>query len=167
MRPSAILKWLESFPRFRWWCLLRRSRRLGAHPMTPSMWRFWVSMSSNSRSWRSDACGLDGLPRGFATYSLGHHPILLDWPMVWMRPSDSLGRSWLHGGRWMLSWRLCGLRLHEFGTCWTVPMCHLLRQHLCPRRWSCLMAGSMLRPLMRSVGSPVLRWLPLCCISQS
>jgi hypothetical protein len=41
MRPFAIPKWPESLLRFRWWCLLLRSRRLGTHPMTPSMWRLW------------------------------------------------------------------------------------------------------------------------------
>jgi hypothetical protein len=116
MRPSTILKWPESFPRFRRRCLLPRSRCLGAHPMTPSTWRFWASRLPNSRSWRSGAHGLSGLLRGSTTYSLGQHPIGPTWPIVWMRPLDNLRQSWLHGGRRMLSWRIYGLQMCKFRT---------------------------------------------------
>jgi hypothetical protein len=168
MWPSAILKWPESLPCFRWRCLLPWSHCLGAHPMTPSAWRLLASWSLNFRSWRSGARGMSGLPQGSMTCSLGHHPIGPDWPIIWTRPSDSLGQSWLHGGRQLLSWRLCGLWLHEFQTwCWTTLMGRPLCQHLSLQWWSCLRAVSMPQLLTDSVGGPVLHWLPPCHISQS
>jgi hypothetical protein len=72
------------------------SQRFGSHPMRSSTWRLWVSYLLNSRSWRSGAHGLSSLSRGCATCSLGHHPVWPDWPIIWTRPPDSLGRSWLH-----------------------------------------------------------------------
>jgi hypothetical protein len=33
------------------------------------------------------------------TCSLGHQPVELNWLIIWMRPSDSLERSWLHDGK--------------------------------------------------------------------
>jgi hypothetical protein len=102
------------------------------------------------------------------TCSLDRHPVGPDWPIIWTRPLDSLELSWLHGGRQMQSWRLCGLRLHEFGTwCWAAPMGCLLWQHLCPWQRGCSKAGLMLQLLTGSVGGPILRLLPPCRISQS
>jgi hypothetical protein len=40
---------------------------------------------------------------GSMTCSLGCHLVEPNWPIVWMRLLDSLGWSWLHSGRRMLS----------------------------------------------------------------
>jgi hypothetical protein len=103
LRPSTILKWRKSLPCFGLQCLLSWSRCLGAHPMTPSTWRLWVIWLPNFRSWRSGARGLSGLPRGSVAGSLGYHPVSLDWLIIRMRPPNSLGWSWLQGGKRMPS----------------------------------------------------------------
>jgi hypothetical protein len=138
---------------------------LSAHPTRSFMWKLWVSWPLNSRGWRSSARGLSGLPRGFATCPLGHHPVGFDWPIVWMRPPDSLGQSWLHGERRTMSRRPCGLWLRELGTSsWTMLMIHLLWQHHRPWRRRYSRARSTPQPLTGSAGAPGLRWLPPCHI---
>jgi hypothetical protein len=48
------------------------------------------------------------------TCSLDRCMVRPDGRTVWM--PGNLGRSWLHDGKWTLSWRLCELWLCEFGT---------------------------------------------------
>jgi hypothetical protein len=124
--PSTTPRWPESLPCLEQRCPLPLSRHLGAHPMRPSRCNLWPSCLLNSGSWRSGTHGLSGL--------------LLGPPLGRARLADYLdeatrqfGGSWLHGVRWMLSWRPYGLRLRGSGTwCWTMLMGRLLWWHLCP-----------------------------------
>jgi hypothetical protein len=52
MRHAALrhIEMAGELAALRRWCLLPQSRRLGTQPVTPSVWRFWVSWSLNSRS---------------------------------------------------------------------------------------------------------------------
>jgi hypothetical protein len=100
---------------------------LGRSPDDTSRVEVVVSWLSNSRRSRIGVHSLSGLPQGSVTCSLGHHLVRPDWSIISMRSPNSLEWSCLPGGRWMQSWRLCRLRLHEFGTwCLAAQMGHLL-----------------------------------------
>jgi hypothetical protein len=60
-----------------------------------------VSWPPNSKRWRIGARGLSGLPQGSATCYVGYQQVGPNWPIIWMRPSNSLEWSWLHDRRRM------------------------------------------------------------------
>jgi hypothetical protein len=78
-------------------------RGVGAHLMRPSGGMLCASWLPNSKGWRSGAHGLSGVTQGSATCSLDRHPVRPNWPFIWMRLSDSLGQSRMHGGRQTLN----------------------------------------------------------------
>jgi hypothetical protein len=57
----TTLRWPESLPHFKRWCLLPCSSCLGAHTMNPSGWRVWMSYLPNSGSLKSSTHDLSGL----------------------------------------------------------------------------------------------------------